>query len=151
MQILNFILGLIWAGLTASIVGLIWHFRKPLAAIGYALSELDVMKAGPLLLKRQEEREEGEKAARIISDLAEKSTILEHEKANEQIVILALLNMTLLATNQTIQNLLPEDKIQGLKELRDWYYKKIKSTDPTADIIKLTEKSTVLPPVEESQ
>lgn len=154
------ILRIIWAILTASFVGLILYFRKPLKAIGYAFSELDIMKAGPVLLKRR--KKEMDKILSSIQPLHLPKELVSKEimKTSDELIlalekqILNISNLLLLISG--VANLPSVDKVifQRILDIHRYNYNTVFKEEPNSKSIAFANECIHilgLPPIKESQ
>ena len=148
------IIRIIWAILTASFVGLIVYFRKPLKSILYALSDMESLKVWQLEFKRREAMNKVVKDIDIVASksdsfsgsIAASSSVtgslstepklmsvriqeLEKEKAMLNKLVLGL--ATIVASRGTINPELAE----SIKKVAGQFYKKVLAIDPKSKIL----------------
>lgn len=125
------ILRIIWVIIIAFVIGFVFYFRKQLKSILHALSDMDLLKAGPLEFKRRQQ--ELKTILSVQSD--EKSDAQsESEKTPEQ-TILSLKEQLLVTSSlayffAAFTDVAESRQIKDLKDIRDDIYKDLISTCP---------------------
>ena len=146
------ILRAIWAILTISFVGLIFYFRKPLKSVLDALSDMDLLKAGPLEFKRRQQD-----LKKVLEPFLSKIRIQSKIDENQEEIIssyerecLSSSAILLLVLRKTDSD---PDLVAWAKSSFDHYYKIVKAKNPDSGIIALCDdmiRHDSHPPVEES-